>query len=61
MTACQWCDSTDTYVSGYSPMCVETEYRCRECGGRTWHDHTPTHVTHVTHEGLTPIVFRVVG
>ena len=42
-------------------MCVETEYRCRECGGRTWHDHTPTHVTHVTHEGLTPIVFQVVG
>lgn len=41
MTACQWCDSTDTYVSGYSPMCVETQYRCRECGGDTYHDDRP--------------------
>lgn len=22
-------------------MCVETEYRCRECGGDTYHDDRP--------------------
>lgn len=33
---CQWCDSLDTYVSGHSPMCVETQHRCRECHGFTY-------------------------
>jgi len=40
--ACQWCGGTDAYVAGYSPMCVETQYRCRECGGDTYHDDAPS-------------------
>jgi DNA-directed RNA polymerase subunit RPC12/RpoP len=34
--ACQWCNGVDTYESGHSPMCVETQYKCRECGEETW-------------------------
>lgn len=35
---CQWCGSTDIYVSGHSAVCVETEHKCKNCGERTWHD-----------------------
>lgn len=35
---CQWCESMDTYESGHSPMCKETQYKCRECGGETWEE-----------------------
>ena len=38
MLICQWCDSTNTYISGHSALCVETEYKCQNCGERTWHD-----------------------
>ena len=33
---CQWCNSKDTYRSGFSPMCIETQYRCNKCKGETW-------------------------
>lgn len=35
-TTCQWCESTDTYKSGYSPICTETQYKCHKCHGETW-------------------------
>jgi transposase-like protein len=35
---CQWCDSTDTYMSGYSPLCVESQYKCKDCHEETWHN-----------------------
>jgi len=33
-------------------MCVETEYRCRECQGRTWHDDNIESVTAELFEGV---------
>ena len=38
MVTCQWCDSADTYVSGYSPLCIETQYKCKNCHSETWHN-----------------------
>jgi len=35
---CQYCESTDTYPAGYSPYCIETQYKCRNCKQDTWHD-----------------------
>jgi transposase-like protein len=35
---CQWCGSDDTYAAGYSPMCTETQYKCRDCRQETWQD-----------------------
>ena len=35
-TECQWCESTNTYEAGHSPMCKETRYKCRECNNETW-------------------------
>lgn len=35
---CQWCDSKNLYISGHSPMCVETEHTCKDCRETTWLD-----------------------
>jgi transposase-like protein len=35
---CQWCGSDNTYAAGYSPMCTETQYKCRDCRRETWQD-----------------------
>jgi transposase-like protein len=35
---CQWCGSDNTYAAGYSPMCTETQYKCRDCHQETWQD-----------------------
>jgi transposase-like protein len=35
---CQWCGSDNTYAVGYSPMCTETQYKCRDCRQETWID-----------------------
>lgn len=38
IVTCQWCDSADTYISGYSPLCIETQYKCKNCHNETWHN-----------------------
>ncbi len=33
---CQWCECTNIYEVGHSPMCIDTQYKCRECNNETW-------------------------
>ena len=35
---CQWCGNSNTYVAGHSQFCVETQYKCHDCGKETWQD-----------------------
>lgn len=38
---CQWCDSLNLIFYGYSPMSVETEYKCQDCHKKTYIDDRP--------------------